>query len=195
MGLYLYGSGGHAKVVLEIAEVLKLNIEGFVDDYAENKFLFNYPIYSSNNSYRNEEWIIAIGDNSIRKKIANKLSGTFPTLIHPSANISKRCLVNEGTVIMAGVTVNSSVIIGRHVILNTNSSIDHDCIIEDYVHVSPNVAIAGNVKVGECTHLGIGCCIIQGVSVGRNCIVGAGAVVIRDVPDGTKVVGNPSKKI
>jgi hypothetical protein len=41
--IYLYGAGGHGKVILEILEVSHLNIGGFFDD-REFKSFQNYPV-------------------------------------------------------------------------------------------------------------------------------------------------------
>lgn len=191
--LFLYGAGGHAKVVAEIAELNGYKNIVFCEDEPTKEGLLGYEV--SDSLAENEHCLIAIGNNAVRKKLGLSLPNEFPQLIHPQTNISPRSTIGEGTVIMAGVSINSEATIGRHCIINTNASVDHDCTIEDYVHLSPNVALAGNVTIGEGTHVGIGACVIQGVKVGKWCTIGAGAVVIRDVPDGTTVVGNPGKVI
>ena len=193
--IYLYGANGHAKVVLEIAEKLSLSIGGLVDLNPDIQDLLGYPVSLEIPETFGNHFIISIGNNEIRKKIAEKLEVDFETLIHPKSILSTRVEIGKGTVVMAGVTVNSSAKVGNHVILNTNSSIDHDCVIEDYVHVSPNVAIAGNVQVGKGTHVGIGASVIQGIKIGRWCTIGAGSVIIKDVPDHATVVGNPGRII
>jgi sugar O-acyltransferase (sialic acid O-acetyltransferase NeuD family) len=195
--IYLYGASGHAKVILEILEKQGADIGGLIDNNPSIKGLLNYPVITAldETTSNNAEIIIGIGDNLIRKKVAESIQANFVNAIHSSANISPRCTLGAGTVIMAGVSVNTSVKIGKHVILNTNCSIDHDCVINDFVHVSPNVALAGNVFVDECAHIGIGASVIQGVKIGKWAVIGAGAVIIRDVPDYAVVVGNPGKVI
>lgn len=193
-GLYIFAASGHAKVLIEIAELNDLMILGLVDDdYLKTK-LFDYRVDQSFIE-KDQVWVIGLGNNSLRKRIVSRYLKEYITLIHPSVNISKRSSVAEGTVIMAGVSINSSVDIGKHCIINTNVSVDHDCIIEDFVHLSPNAALGGNVTVGEGTHIGIGDCVIQGIKIGKWCTIGAGAVVIKNVPDGATVVGNPGRII
>lgn len=191
--LLLYGAGGHAKVIAEIAEYRGYTDICFFENDRTKETMLGYPVVSSPDIKTN--FLIAIGNNTIRKKIAESLSSNFIKLIHPQTNISKRSEVGVGTVIMAGVTINVETRIGKHCIINTNASVDHDCVLENYVHLSPNVALAGNVTVGEGTHVGIGACVIQGVKIGKWCTIGAGTVVIRDVPDGSTVVGNPARII
>lgn len=195
--IYFYGASGHAKVIIELAELLSLPIGGLVDKNPDLHELLGYTVSINEHEMKGKDnrFIISIGNNQIRKKIAQSLGVNFTTLIHPHSNISKRASIGEGTVVMAGVSVNSSSEIGRHVILNTNCSVDHDCIIEDFVHVSPNAALAGGVKIGEGTHVGIGASIIQGIKIGKWCTIGAGSVIIKDVPDYATVVGNPGTVI
>ncbi|MCC8424872.1 acetyltransferase [Mucilaginibacter sp. UR6-11] len=196
--IYLYGAGGHAKVIAEILEACQLPISGFISDFSDKESLLSYPMHKATYDLlidQNTKIIISIGSNSVRKKLALSLNANFAVAIHPSANISRSCAMGDGTVVMAGVSISSSVTIGKHSIINTNSSIDHDCILSDFVHISPNVALGGSVTVGEGTHLGIGSCVIQGIKIGNWATIGAGAVIINDVPDHAVVVGNPGKII
>jgi len=193
--MYLFGASGHGKVVAEIAELLQLKIAAFVDQDRSKKELLGYEVIHELLE-ESLEMFIAIGQNGTRKKIAEQYAAaSYPLLIHPQTAISTRTIFFEGTVVMAGVSVNAGVKIGKHCIINTNASIDHDCVLEDFVHISPNAALAGDVKVGEGSHVGIGTCVIQGITIGKWCTIGAGTVVIRDVPDGATVVGNPGRII
>ncbi|PKR80293.1 acetyltransferase [Brumimicrobium salinarum] len=193
--LYLFGASGHAKVLIEIAESTNWKVTGLVDDNADLKSLLNIQIHNKFKA-KDKYWIISIGNNTIRKKIVEQFGlKEYTKLIHPKSSLSSSVNIDIGSVVMAGVSINSESKIGKHCIINTNASIDHDCKIEEFVHISPNVGIAGNVKIGEGTHIGIGANIIQGIKVGKWCTIGAGAVIIRDVPDGATVVGNPGKII
>jgi acetyltransferase EpsM len=192
---FLYGASGHGKVLLDMAETLGLDVDCFID---ENESLTEYnglPVFSKLNSL-NKRGVIAIGCNKSRMNVNKKLlSHDFLRLIHPRANVSDKVEIGEGTVVMAGATINAGVFIGRHVIVNTNSSIDHDCEISDFVHISPNAALCGNVRVGEGSHIGVGACIIPGIKIGKWAVIGAGTVVIKDIPDNAVVVGNPGQII
>ncbi len=197
MAVFIYGASGHAKVVIETLEKQGEDIAGLIDDDPKTAELLGYRVTKALGELNNRDnWIIAVGNNLIRKRISMRIvSSSFAKVIDPSANISPRSTIGEGSVIFSGVCVNSSSDIGKHVILNTNCSVDHDCLLGDFVHISPNVALAGNVCVGEGTHIGIGACIIQGVSIGKWATVGAGAVIIENIPDYAVVVGVPGKVI
>ena len=191
----IYGASGHSKVIIEILERRGEYIKGLFDDDPAKRLLLDYPVNNDSAflQLNNFNWVIGIGDNATRKKIAENNSLNYTEIIDIGTNISRRITVDKGTVIMPGVTINSSVVIGQHAIVNTNASIDHDCILMDYVHISPNATLCGGVSIGEGTHVGSGAVIIPGIKIGKWATVGAGSVVIRDVADYVKVVGNPAK--
>lgn len=197
--IFLYGASGHAKVICEILEAQHRIPTGLIDDNPHISSLLEYPVFNTlqqAEATADDQFIISIGNNHIRKTVVAKLSALkFTSSIHPSAVISRRSTVGEGTVVMANVSVNVHTTIGRHVILNTNCCVDHDCVIEDFVHISPNAALAGNVQVGEGTQIGIGATVKQNIRIGKWVMIGAGAVIIRDVPDYSVVVGNPGRII
>ena len=193
----LMGAGGHGAVVAEAIELSGGQILNFIDHDVLKIDVLGHSVIRNENSISDEghKFIITIGDNATRKTRALELYRLYGKIIHPSAIVSKRAVIGEGTVIMAGVCVNTNVTIGKHCIINTSATIDHDCFLEDYVHVAPSASLAGNVTVGQGTLIGLGTFIIQGVNIGKWCIIGAGSVIIRDVPDYSVVAGAPAKFI
>ena len=193
----LMGAGGHGAVVAEAIELSGGQIANFVDHYNTATELCGYAIVKEDSCAADEDsqFIITIGDNATRKsRVLERVRG-YGLVKHPAASISKRSLLGEGSVVMAGVCINTNTTIGKHCIINTSSTIDHDCIIEDFVHIAPSSALAGGVEVGEGSFIGLGAFIIQGVKIGKWCVIGAGSVVIRDVPDFSVVAGVPAKFI
>ncbi len=150
-----------------------------IGDYSPEKH--NFPI------------IISIGDNAVRKRVAQEIVPRFGRVCHSSAIVADSVVWDSGTVIMHRAVVQADSRIGKHCIINTAASVDHDCVLGDYVHVGPNCGICGGVSIGEGTLLGVGCSVIPGIKIGTWCTIGAGSVIIRDVPDGSTVVGNPGK--
>lgn len=207
--IIIIGAGGHAKVIIDIILQRKkffndkLVVKGILDDIFceyEEKKIFGIPIIGKidkilelpNNTY----YIIAIGNNSIRKKIFQKYNGReYATLIHPKAVIAEEVTIGEGTVIMAGAIVNSHTRIGKHCILNTGSIVEHDNFIEDYVHISPGAVLCGGISVEEGTWIGANVVITHGMKIGKEVIIGAGAVVIKNIDNKNIVAGNPAKMI
>jgi acetyltransferase EpsM len=193
----LYGASGHAKVIIDILESNDIKINKIYDDDIDLDHILSYPVElpPENLNMSNEEMIICVGYNDIRKKISLKYPVKYAKAIHPSAQIGSKVKIDDGTVIMANTVVNSSTTIGAHVIINTSASVDHDCVIGDYVHISPNSCLCGCVEIGEGTQIGAGSVVIPGVKIGKWSVIGAGAVVIHDIPDHVVVVGNPVKII
>lgn len=197
LNFILIGAGGHGAVVAETIELMSGKLSHFIDQKTIELGVCGYDVIQEESTREAEDanFIVTIGDNKIRKKNVDGKNRKYGLAIHPSSVISKRAELGEGTVVMAGACINTSVVIGKHCIVNTNATIDHNCLLGDYVHVAPSAALAGNVVVGEGSLIGIGAVVIPGVKIGNWCIVGAGAAVIRDVPDFTIVAGVPAKII
>lgn len=197
--MYLFGASGHAKVIIDSLKASGKQISGLFDDNPEVKELFEYKVFGPFDPIRlgDEDLIISVGLNHIRKKITEKLpeNSRYGNAIHPSAIISEYASLGVGTVVMQGAVIQSSVSIGKHCIINTAASVDHDCKIDDYVHISPNATLCGAVSVGEGSQVGAGAVVIPGVKIGKWSLVAAGAVVMRDVPDNVLVLGNPARVV
>ena len=115
--------------------------------------------------------------------------GHLAKAIHPSTVIASDVSIGEGTVIMAGVVVNTG---GRFAIINTGATVDHDNVIEDGVHISPGCHLAGDVVCRADVFIGTGTSIIPRTQIGARAVVGAGAAVISDVPSDVLAVGCPA---
>ena len=195
--MILIGASGHAKVIIDILEKTEEKVNYLVDANPDVKELSGYDVVSDNGyePSEDEEYIISIGSNAIRKRIADQRKLKFGWAIHPSAILGDDVSVGQGTVIMAGAIVNSSTQIGNHCIVNTSASVDHDCKLGDFVHISPNATLCGTIEVGEGTQIGAGATIIPNIKIGKWVTIGAGAVIVKDVPDYSVVVGNPGRII
>ena len=131
----IIGASGHAKVIADIVIKSGDELVGFLDDNtALPEEIIGYPYLGIVDKYLDYSekcyFIIGIGNNSIRKKIAGKISVNWYTAIHPSAQIAIDVQICEGTAIMANVVVNTSASIGKHCIIGANSVVLQD--IPDY---------------------------------------------------------------
>lgn len=197
--LIIIGAGGHGKVLADNALKNGYTDICFVDDRVTGKCM-DFPIVGTSGDVEKlndgkTDFIIGIGDNAVRKKIAEKFDVNWVTLIHPSAQIAVNASLGKGTAVMAGAVINACASVGEHCIINTRAVIEHDNIIEDYVHISPNAALGGAVRIGEQTYIGIGATVINNIDICGKCIIGAGAVAVKNIEDFGTYVGVPARKI
>ena len=197
--IVLYGASGHCKVIIElILSSDKFKINSIIDDNENTKNVFNYDVkHSKHFEFKQDlNYFISIGNNRVRKNIANRLNVNFQVLIHPYSRVSPlEVIIGKGSVVMVGAIINPFVRIGEHCIINSGAIVEHDCKIGNFVHICPGANLAGGVEVGEGTMIGIGAVIIQGIKIGKWAIIGAGAVIANDIPDYAMVVGVPGKII
>ncbi len=204
MEIYLYGSGGHAKVILDILSKHQRSVTAFVDDnpHPGIEQIHGIPIYRASELLPtvslHSQWIVCIGNNRIRQNIAEKLNNqgfSFTTAIHPSAKIALGVNIGPGTVIMANAVINTDTKIGHHAIINTGAIIDHDCIIGDYCHIAPGCSLCGQVQLHKSVFLGVGSSICPAVQIGEHTTCGAGSVVVKSLPSHCLAYGCPAKII
>lgn len=197
--LVIIGAGGHGKVIADIALKNGYSDIVFLDDHATGMCM-GFPIVGTTaripgmNDGRTD-FVIGVGSNEVRKRIAEAYPANWVTLVHPSAQIGAGVTIGPGTVVMAGVIINACAEIGRHCTINTCAIVEHDNVIGDYVHLSPKVAMGGTVRVGDLTHVGIGAVVRNNIRICAMSIIGAGAVVVKDIVDCGIYVGVPTKKL
>jgi sugar O-acyltransferase (sialic acid O-acetyltransferase NeuD family) len=203
----IIGASGHARVCLDILVAQKKDIIGFWDDDTEliGCSLHDYQVVGNIKSLipflleSELDYIIAIGDNCDRRKIALLLQTYLKrqpiNIIHPSTIISPRTIMGYGNFIAPGVIINTDTKIGSYTIINTGATVDHDNVIHDFAQISPGCNLAGNVILEEGAFIGTGAIVIPGKTIGAYAIIGAGAVVIHDIPPFSTAVGVPARVI
>lgn len=199
--LVIIGASGHGKVVADIAKKNGYKKIIFLDDDLSRAECSGYKVVGSIKDillYKEYDFIIAIGNAVIRKKIHTQLANkglSITKLIHPNAVIAENVDIGEGTVVAAGAVINPSVTIGKGCIINTGATVDHDNRIGDFVHISVGSHLAGTVSVGAYTMIGAGTTVINNINICERCMVGAGAVVIKDIEESGTYVGVPARRV
>jgi sugar O-acyltransferase (sialic acid O-acetyltransferase NeuD family) len=200
--LVIIGYSGHAYVVIDAAEKTGLHVDLYAEkeELTHNPFNLKYIGFEGDENFRvwdiGYEFILGIGDNSIREKVTELIASKKEKLIsviHPSANISSYAEIGRGTFVAAGAMINPLVRIGKSVIINTGAIIEHECNISNYAHIAPGAVLAGNVKVGERSFIGANAVIKEGVEIGNDVVIGSGTVILKNVQSESKVVGNPGR--
>ncbi len=194
---YIYGAGGHGKVVLDAMHQAGLGCDGFIDDNSIIQWA-GLPVFSS--AILNEEAGICIhlpiGDLATRQKIApNLIAKQLLSVKHPAAVVSSSAALGDGSFLAAGAIVAPYAKVGQHCIINHQAVVDHDCVVGDFCHIAPHVSLGGGVKIGHGVLVGAGSVILPDLSVGHAAINGAGAVVTKNVESGVIVAGNPARII
>jgi sugar O-acyltransferase (sialic acid O-acetyltransferase NeuD family) len=206
--LVIIGSGGHARVVLDMADRQGLETIGFIDDNKpKGQQVDGLPILGGVRDIgrlatqrSSLSFVAAIGDNFARAEVVRRVSAECPGLvwtavIDPSAVISRRSEICEGAMVLAGTVINPGVKIGRHALVNNSCSIAHDTEFGDFSSAAPGVLTGGNVAVGESSHLGVGAAVSHGVKIGPHSVIGSGSAVVRDCPGYSIAYGVPAKII
>ena len=191
--IIIIGAGGHGNVISDIVKKNGDTVYGFLDDDISKKNVIG-PIEDCIR-FSDMQFVIAIGNNQIRKKIAEKYSLSYYTAVHPSAIIADDVRIGEGTVVMANAVINTNAVIGKHCIINTSSVVEHDNDISDYVHVSPGAVLCGTVRVGTGTHIGAATVVKNNITIERDVVIGCGGCVVKDIVDSGFYAGIPVEKM
>jgi sugar O-acyltransferase (sialic acid O-acetyltransferase NeuD family) len=197
-GVAVFGAGGHAKVVIATLQASGRKVTAIYDDdeHCRGKTVLGIPVLGPLDQACKDgvrRAVLAIGDNAIRRQLAECFSFKWESVVHPSAVVHPSVHLGEGSVIFAGAIVQPDAQVGPHAIVNTAATVDHDCVVEACASIGPGAHLAGNVSIGQRAAIGTGACVIPGISIGEDTIVGAGTVVIADLPASVVAVGSPAR--
>jgi sugar O-acyltransferase (sialic acid O-acetyltransferase NeuD family) len=203
--IFVYGAGGHGKVVADIL-ISKGDTEfaGFVDDREELRGtqVLGFPVFGDHVWLHQEASkshvaiALGVGESQCRQLLADRCSRwqiDILTLVHPAATVSRAAELGRGTVVMAGAVINPDAKVGTAAIVNTGAVVEHDVEVGDYAHLAPNAAMGGASHLGVFSHLGLGAAVRECIRIGPHTIVGAGAVVVHNLPGHVVAMGVPAR--
>jgi len=205
LALYVYGSGGHGKVVADAALAGHgYALRGFLDDDPSRlgQSLLGLFVEGGLEAIdgRQGRVVVALGVglNAARLAVFRRLIAaghTVVSVVHPSAVVASGAVLGSGTFVAPLAVVHTDARVGRACIVNTGAVIEHDSVLGEGVHVSPNAAIGGEVRLGDEVHVGLGAVVLPRIAIGARSVVGAGAAVAADVPEDVTVVGVPARRL
>jgi len=123
---------------------------------------------------------------------AEAMGFRFASVIHPSARVSRRSVVGEGSIVSSGVQIAANARIGGHALINRGALIGHDVVTGECISVGPGANIGGACRIESGCFIGMGATVIERLGIGAGAVVAAGAVVHRDVPAHVLVAGVPA---
>ncbi len=157
--LVIIGSGGHGRVIADaIMLTNEFDLVGFADDNAAigENVIGDFKVIAKieeTEKLKNsaEYFIVAIGNNEIRKKLTFSLTAILKpaTIIHPFSSVSKFAKIGTGTVVLAGAVISANAIIGENCIINTQALVDHDSTVGRDSHISQGAIIGSHSSVKE----------------------------------------------
>ena len=204
--IYIVGSGPYGEVMFELAEICGYNVAGYFDEFDEKQgcTVMGTKVIDKLSNIKDEEirgkkFIVAMGSNEARLKHMERIKradGILPTLIHPTAVISKSAIIGEGVYIQANVTVWTKSKISDFCILSPNVVVAHHSSVGKACLISNQSAIGAYIEIANRVFVGMGATVVTGVNkIGENSTIGAGAVVLKDVEPNSVYVGVPAKKL
>lgn len=201
--IVIVGAGGHAISITNVASSCGMKVVAYVDDSKSGSRVLGIPVITRQHcidTYSDENFVIAIGDNSVREHIYKEYksdlpNSKFPSLIHQSAVVGINSRIGNGTVVMPQANVGPNSIVGELCIVNTSSSIDHDCDMQSFSSIAPRVVTGGNVKIGIRTAVSIGTSIKHGIVIGDDVVIGANSYVNKEIDNNIVAYGTPCKVV
>lgn len=206
--IFLLGVGHATPIFIELAEACGYIIDGLYhyNNERTGEIDHDYPILGSfedmfRNGVKGKNFCLTMGNMDIKEQISKQIlseGGLIPTLIHPSALISRFSKVSDcGVLIGNRCEIQSDVIVGEGCVIRSGCIVCHNTKLEQYVFCGPASLVGAFAHLESKVFVGQRSLIISGKvdEVGESAIIGAGAVVTKPVASGSVVVGNPAKRI
>lgn len=202
------GASGHAKVVIDILQSMKkfeiIGCLGMPEEVGKEilgvKVIGTDEKLSEFPSSSGIQLAMGIGgydSNEYRKKkyFECKEAGySFVTGVHPSAVLCQGVELGEGTIVCAGVVLNTDVKVGENSIMVTSCVVDHETKIGAHSLIATGCKVGAQSTIASGALVACGASVISRVTVGENALVAAGATVVGDVASGKAVFGTPAKE-
>lgn len=205
--IYLLGVGHNTPVFIDLAKDCGYEVGGLYH-YNEEKMgeiVNGFPIIGSFGGLFREEnltdryFLLTMGDNLIRHATANKIrsrGGITPTLIHPSAVISRFAKIAEGVSISAFSYVQANSSIEKDTMILSGVNISHDNRIGQACFLAGGATIGANTIVEDFVFVGQGALTISHKvkRIGTQSFIAAGSLVTKSIDTKETVIGRPAVK-
>jgi sugar O-acyltransferase (sialic acid O-acetyltransferase NeuD family) len=206
--IYLLGVGHNTPVFIDLAEHCGYKVAGLYhyndDRTGETEHDFRI-IGSFNDLFKRESlkginFLLTMCDSKIRVEVSNKLrnkGGSIPSLIHPTAVVSRFTQIADGVCISAFSNVQADTCIGQDTIILSGVNISHNNTIGRGCFIAGGATIGAFTIVGNFVFIGQGVLTISSKvkSIGDSAFIGAGSLVTKSINTNDTVTGRPAKSL
>lgn len=206
--VYLLGIGHNTPVFIDLAEHCGYEVAGLyhynADRTGETEHGFEI-MGSFDDLYQRENlnsmtFLLTMGDNAIRMEVARKLrnkGGQVPSLLHPTAVISRFAQIKEGVCISAFSYIQADSLIDQDTIILSGVNISHNNTIGKGCFIAGGATLGAYTTVGDGVFIGQGALTVSSKvkNIGDNAYIGAGSLVTKSIQANDRVAGRPAKSI
>jgi sugar O-acyltransferase (sialic acid O-acetyltransferase NeuD family) len=197
--LLILGAGGFAKEVADVVLRTGHEIAGFFEEQPSRRGRppHDAPLLGKIPDLGFDGIVVGVGDSALRRRFYDAYAGGHecPSLVDPSAVVSRFARIGVGSLVMQGCVVSADVVVGRNVLLNVGCYVAHDCGVGDHAHLAASVMLGGGSRIGTGAFCGTSAVVLPDICIGAWAVCGAGAVVTRDIPDGAVARGVPARVV
>lgn len=205
--IYALGVGHNTSVFIDLAEACGYTVKGLYhyNDIRTGEIDHGFKILGSFKdlfaigSLESKNFLLTMGDNKIRTELSNKiisLGGRVPSLIHPTAVISRFAkispigvYISPFTYVQADSTIEENTVLLSHVNISHTTSIGKSCFIAGGATIGAFTTMEDFVFVGQ------GALSISGKvrTIGKGAYIGARCLITHDVPELVIFSGVPGR--
>lgn len=205
--IYALGVGHNTPVFIDLAEACGYTIKGLYhyNNERNGQIDHNFEIIGSfdelfaQGDLKGKNFLLTMGDNKIRTTLSEKilaLGGKVPTLIHPTAIISRFAKISGiGVYINPFAYVQADSEIGSNTIILSGVNISHTNHIGKSCFIAGGATIGAYTTVGDFVFVGQGALSISGKvkTIGQYAYIGARSLITHDVLPHSIIAGSPAK--
>lgn len=207
--IYALGVGHNTPVFIDIAEQCGYEISGLYHYNDERtgefdhgfKILGSFEDLFSEKSLEGKNFLLTMGDNNIRAQLIKRilqLKGNIPSIIHPTAVISRFAHISQTSVYISAFThIQADTTIEDGTVILSGVNISHTNHIGKYCFIAGGATIGAYTNMEDYVFIGQGALSISGKvqTIGNHAYVGARSLLTKSVEADTVVAGSPAKII
>lgn len=205
--IYALGVGHNTPVFIDLAEACGYTVNGlyhFNDERTGEvdhgiEILGSFDNLFETGCLEGKNFLLTMGDNKVRTELSNKiisLGGMVPSLIHPTAVISRFASISPiGVYISPFTYVQSDSSIGENTVLLSHVNISHNTKIGRSCFIAGGATIGAYTTMEDYVFVGQGALSISAKAkhIGHHAFIGARSLLTRDIPANVVVAGSPAR--